>query len=118
MNKLLKNVLFDFAVYSIIAYSFIYGDEWMKSAATNIVYFLSFVSFFTAMCCLLMNKSSLVSVSEKYKQRTNWHKAYSNLSCVIEVLLLAAFGWWWCRAAFVLNIAGRSRLEDITKDAI
>jgi hypothetical protein len=38
----------------------------MKSAATNIVYFLSFVSFFTAMCCLLMNKSSLVSVSEKY----------------------------------------------------
>lgn len=115
MRKFINNLVFDVFIYSIIAYSFLYGEQWMKLAATNIIYFLSFCSFFIAMCCLLMSKESLIGISNQYKDKTNWHKAYLNISCVAECLLLAAFGWWWCCGAFVLNAAGRSRLSDIAE---
>lgn len=116
MIKLIKNVAFDVVIYSLVAYSLTLGTDWQASAATNIVYFLSAVSAVSAFCMLLMDKKTLKNVAAKYKEKTAWHIAYSNVTCLFEIIVLASLGWWWCCAAFVLNAAGRSRLDDIAKE--
>lgn len=110
--RLLKNLFSDaIIVWPLIAAS-IYQWEYQDNAIAGLT-FLSWLFGIAGVLGMLMSKGvAKESFSKGKKPKTSAHKYYCTITSLIEVILLASFGFGWFAIAWICAYLAGSMMDD------
>ncbi|MGL4927999.1 MAG: hypothetical protein ACRC4K_14620 [Plesiomonas shigelloides] len=104
MNKrFAKNVMFDlFFVWPLIALSVFWHGK-VQEVAENAISFLGICMMIFSVIVVLAGEelTKKVAKDKGFTPRTEIHKGYQYLSCLVEVCIIASMGWYWVAAGFL-----------------
>jgi len=100
--KFIKHLIHDVILWTLLLVCFF--NLPYSHYAENIVSFYGIFMLIVGVLCLFITAKIGASLAEKedYKPRGKLYSAYVHITAVIEIAILAAMGWWWVTAGFVI----------------
>lgn len=100
--QFVKNFIRDVVLWTLLAICIL--NLPYANYAENIVSFYGIFLLILGVFCILTFDKITVSFADKkdFKPRGKIHNAYRSITTFIEITVVAALGWWWVTAGFIM----------------
>ena len=97
--KYIKHIFIDIILYGTVYFAYFKGNEYANNLFILVITLFSIVAVLT----LLMTDKILEGFANKNKHKSSvLLKQYCRYSTIFEVCFLAAIGWWYSSAVFLI----------------